>query len=172
MAWSVLAGLAALAMRVGTRSGHACVAVSSVDPATLPLGAPSLDAFELLRSASPVLQGAPIPFPDATGPPGGCARASRASRQVACCRRVAYGGGGGRRACCRGWWTREVVTPGHYSRLPCSRCPTRCVPSPRFAAWWQRRYTNKSWSLRSGSCSLTRTRALRGSVSQHRLVLL
>ena len=42
-----------------------------------------------------MLQGAPIPFPDATGPPGGCARAPRASRQVACCRRVAYGGGGG-----------------------------------------------------------------------------
>ena len=36
-----------------------------------------------------MLQGAPIPFPDATGPPGGCARASHASRQVACCRRVA-----------------------------------------------------------------------------------
>ena len=103
----------------------------------------ALDAFELLRSASPVLQGAPIPFPDATGPPGGCARASRASRQVACCRRVAYWGGGG----------APVVGGGGPARSSPQATTRDCrVPDARHGAFRLR-------ASRRGGSGGTRTKA-------------
>eukprot|EP01044_Picomonas_judraskeda_P004026 COSAG03_NODE_345_length_8808_cov_5.062349_4_plen_200_part_00 len=65
-------------------------------------------------------------------------------------------------------YPRLLVYPGAKLRHPVRTFSTSCGVVATLVV----RYANKSWSLRSGSCSLTRTRALRGSVSQRRLVLL
>ena len=116
--------------------------VESSAAGQVPAGA-DLPVVLSTRRLSPVLQGAPIPFPDATGPLGGCARASRASRQVACCRRVAYGGGGG----------APVVGGGGPARSSPQATTRDCrVPAARHGAFRLR-------ASRRGGSGGTRTKA-------------